>query len=668
MTEQRTSWCRACPSRCGVIAEIDGDRIVGVRGDADNPLSLGQWCAAGEDTIAALSRDRVTTPLRRDGDRWVPASWDEAIRAIGPTLGRIRADGGPRAVAVYADASAGTVPQDAARIAAFAVTMGTPNLFTDGATWSSSFLYATEQVIGRPYTLQADIGRANFAVTFDAEPSTADWGPLQGGMVVGRWQERMRKAKKARSVVADARKTAAAAAAEVWLPIRPGTETAMVIGMLAATVQGKWYDAQYVRDYVRGFDALADALSGWSVERAARICGVEAGALSGAALKFARAPMAAMLPGHGLLSNGQSTLGAFAVLALHAVTANLLRPGGLYDSAGLVDLEAALSLVPTRDAPRSRVADAPAIRLQLPGTLLADEVLTEGDGAVQALLSVGDPTLEGPAGWAGAALARLKLFVQLTPRLTPASRYAHWVLPTPDVWEQPHSMLLDTARLPLRWMAVGAPLTSPPAEARPAASILGDLLRATPTPWRGGVWGGAVLALGRLLGTGDLAAWERRAADVLSDVDVAALARDGAVLRGDVDRARWRPSTGGLELGIEPFLRDLAAMPDPMIPPDHLWLGCRPATEPSETPMIEVHPDVLRERKIEEGRFARLRGSGGELRVRAVADPQLRPDTLIFVGGWGRGPRQRLSFLSAIDRDPYSGAPRIAGAPVALAP
>ena len=76
------------------------------------------------------------------------------------------------------------------------------------------------------------------------------------------------------------------------MPVDRGTEPYLLLGMLAAIVRGGWYDAQFVKDYTKNFDRLEQALEPWTIEVVAEICGIDAPALSGVALKFSRAAMA----------------------------------------------------------------------------------------------------------------------------------------------------------------------------------------------------------------------------------------------------------------------------------------------------------------------------------------------------------------------------------------
>jgi anaerobic selenocysteine-containing dehydrogenase len=685
MTEV-VSYCRACEGACGVIATIDGDRISKLRGDVENPMSRGFLCEAGRASAEATRHaTRVTQPMRREGDRFVPVDWDTAIREIGEKLGAIRRSAGARAVGVYAGGSVGASPRDVARTAAFALAIGTPNLFTAFASIASPQMLATEKVIGHPTALQADVGRAHYTVLLGGNQGTGQWGPLQQGSVQTEMLEHAKKARKAKLVVADPRRGPLAEKADVHLPIRPGTDVHLLLGMVGAAIEGGWYDHQYVRDYTTGIDGLREAVKRWNPETAAAACGVDRGALSGVALKFARAAMGAVHRGRGMLLSGHGTAASFAWLALHGITANLLRAGGLYDAPGLVDLEPIVRAVPSGKAPRARVAGVPSVLMQLPGSLLTEEILVPGEGQVRALVCVeGDPARSLPGTKdVDRALGSLDLLVCLSPFETETTKKAHWVLPTPHFWEREDAHLLDSSTLPFRFTQRAHPLVPAPQGARTVEHVLRDLLGAAKPSAFGGAWGAHLVMLGRLMGRADLARWEDRAWDLLSDVSRDELANaPHGVMRGDIDRTRWSVShpDGRLRFDDPDMLEALANVPAPD-PDDRLFLGSRTRTvgQPMPTPadpadrlVAEISAEAAARLGLADGQEAVLSGEGGEAPVRVSVDSALRADAVVVPNAWGpaaEGGGARATALSVLvsgRRDPLTGAPAIAGSRVTL--
>src|SRR5689334_10775368 len=102
MTTTHYRSCPLCEATCGVAIEVDGDRVVSVRGDEADPFSRGYICPKGT-ALADLHHDpdRLRTPMRRDGDTWRPFGWSEALDLVASKLRTVRSQHGADAVAVY---------------------------------------------------------------------------------------------------------------------------------------------------------------------------------------------------------------------------------------------------------------------------------------------------------------------------------------------------------------------------------------------------------------------------------------------------------------------------------------------------------------------------------------------------------------------------------------
>lgn len=684
MSERIISFCRACDALCGVRVDREDGRTV-VSGDPDNPSSLGHWCEAGRASLAlAANPARVRRPMKRIGTAWVETSWDEAIREIGAKLREIRSKHGARAIGVHAGGSLAASSRGLTRTAAFAVSLGTPNLFTSWAQTLSPWWLATERVIGHPAALQSDVGRAHYAVLLGGNQETGSWGPQQAGPVHGARLAAMRKVKKSRLVVADPRRTPSAEGADVYLPLRPGTDAHLLLGMLGAAFQGDWKDDQYVRDYTVGTEALRDAVGGWTAETASAACGVDRGALAGVALKFARAAMATVHPGRGTFASANGSAAAFALLALHGLTANLLRAGGLYETPGLVDLEPILRGAPSARAPRSRVGGRPLVLLQLPAGLIAEEARVEGDGRLRALFAVESDPLGAVAGAEGArSFDGLELFVVLGQSAGRSAKHAHWILPTPTSWERDDDVLHATAVVPFKWAQRTSPVLAPPPDARPVEDVLADIAAAAGRSWRGSAYGTALTLLGHGLVSADLEAWRRRAWDLLGSVDADAVdAAEGGLWQGEVDRTPFRPSHDDRRLHLDDpeLLAALRAVTAPEVRDDRLFLGSRtrapgeafPSWGTADEAVVSVHPAAAARFGVEGARRVVVRGPGGEIEARLEIDPNLREDSAIVPGAWGPATdlggagASPLTLLLPDAVDPLTGSPAIAGTPVSL--
>jgi anaerobic selenocysteine-containing dehydrogenase len=637
------TWCRLSECAASLLAEVDDDRLTSIRLDPDGPMGRGAPCGLCTATTD-VRHDRILRPRRRQGDRWEETTWEVAIREIGARLKQIRKQSGVRSIATYAGAPVGLSSAGTVRTLAWSLALGSPNLFTPLSTTGGPWLRAVELVLGHAIPLQADVGRAHYVLLLGANQAAQGWGPLQAGRELAEELAHSRKTKGTKLVTADPRRTALAAGADVHLPIRPGTEVFLLLGMVRAVLDNDWADRQYVTDYCDGRDALVDALAPWPVDRCAALCGVPAEGLAGVALKFSRAAMAVVHRSPQALNSVNGTLTAWAMLVLHALTANLLRPGGLYENRGLLDQHALATAFASEGAPRTRVGDFPLLLLQAPGAIFADEVLVPGDDSVRALVCLfGDPARELPGGpRVREALGALDLLVALDVADTETTRLAHWVLPGTHAWERADVHLVDAGILPYRCAQATAPLLSAAGEARDEASFLADLFRAVGPSFRSAFGPHSRLRAGRAV-SGDLDTW---AADHLGTRGVPPLRELQAAphgwFGGDVDRATWRVSTptGRIQLLPRAIREALHALQAPTSPARFdRWLltsaARDPALRPYDRPVpldpgVTLHPSAGHA----EGARVRVRTHVGTVEAVVHLDEGLRADVVDLPAGY----------------------------------
>ena len=646
MTENAT-WCRQCESLCGVITQGDGQKIVSVVSDPQNPISLGSLCPVAEHSVDLMSsEDRILHPQKRVGDAWVQVSWDEAIREIGAQLKAIRQQSGPESVGVHAGPPVAGNTRASLRTVAFTLSMGTPNLFTGLPARGGPILHATELMLGQPIALQSDVARAHHVLLLGGNQEATSWGPLQAGRSHHVHMKHHRTQRKSNRVsVADARFTPIAAAASNHFAIRPGTDLFFVLGMCHAIAKGGWSDQQFIRDHTNGYDALSDVLGPWTPDRCAEICGVSASDISGEALRFSRAAMAVAHRSPQAFGTPRSTLTAWALMVLHGLTANILRPGGLYESIGVLDFGQIASYLGTANAPKTRIGGFPLVLLQAPETVLPNEIVVPGDGRVRALVSVqadAAGTL-APGENVEEALKALDLLVCIDSHPTPTHQFADWILPATMQWERPDSHLQTSPILPARFLQAVEPTVQCPGEARPEDEILADLIQVIKPSLRTGAYGLHLRALGRWMATADLASVEDRLIELFGDIEPEEVrSAEFGLDYGYVNRAEWRLETkdNRFEFAPEPYVEAMHGLKPPHHPPGFdLSLLTSGLRDPAHTaryrpetndPGATLHPST----GISDGSKIVIETPWGAVKTVARLDETLRPDTVDLPRGY----------------------------------
>ncbi|WAL84102.1 molybdopterin-dependent oxidoreductase [Pandoraea sp. XJJ-1] len=243
--EVKPGFCTLCRSRCGTLARVENDALIAVEPDPSHPNGAAM-CRKGKAAPELVHHpDRLTTPLRRttpkgaDDPGWTPISWDEALTEIAARLGDIRRESGAHAVAFGVTTPSGTPLSDSIDwIERFIRVFGGPNTIyaTEICNWHKDFAHAFTFGCGMP---TADYAQADVIMVWGHNP-TSTW--LSQANAIGRG-----RARGAKLLVVDPRKTPLAADADAWLPVRPGTDAALALGLARRLIDSGRYDEMFVR-------------------------------------------------------------------------------------------------------------------------------------------------------------------------------------------------------------------------------------------------------------------------------------------------------------------------------------------------------------------------------------------------------------------------------------
>ena len=247
--------CRACIANCGVLATVRNGRVVKLQGNPEDPMSKGRMCAKGLSGIQALYHpNRNKYPLIRAGERgenkWRRASWDEALEDIAKGLMKVREQYGAEAVAC---STGGGGNPEIWSIARFCNIFGTPNWFEPGcAQCYLPRVLAYTMMYGGVDPSIADSNALELYFPDETPIKTLVlWGtapsyscPASGGGMVSDL-----RAKGVKTVVVDPRMTPDAAKSDVWLPIRPGSDVALMLAWIRYILEHKLFDRDFVRKW-----------------------------------------------------------------------------------------------------------------------------------------------------------------------------------------------------------------------------------------------------------------------------------------------------------------------------------------------------------------------------------------------------------------------------------
>ena len=322
---QTKSTCCYCGVGCGVIIESEGDRITGVSGDPDHPANFGRLCTKGSTLHLADAADaRALFPQlrkQRTASR-TRASWDDALDHAAARFANIIREHGPDSVAFYISGQLLTEDYYVFNKLAKGL-IGTNNVDTNSRLCMSSAVAGYKMTLGAdaPPACYADIDSAE--CLFIAGSNTAYAHPILF--------RRIEAAKQARPdlkiIVVDPRRTDTAAAADLFLPILPGTDVALYNAMLHVMLWEGLCDDAFIAAHTEGFDALKQSVRETTPQAAAAICGVDAADITQAARWFGASKATLSLYCQGLNQSSHGSDNNAALINLHLATGQIGKPG-----------------------------------------------------------------------------------------------------------------------------------------------------------------------------------------------------------------------------------------------------------------------------------------------------------------------------------------------------
>ncbi|WP_137923774.1 molybdopterin-dependent oxidoreductase [Cupriavidus sp. 2SB] len=272
--------CGTCDGFCPVQANVKDGRVVKVA-PRNHPILKDVLCLKGAFAPKAFANDdRILYPLKRVGARgegkWERVSWDDAMDDIAQRLQKVIDQYGPEAFAVAH--SGGWLLGDNGTTRRFMNHIGSPNFIANVAYCAGNTAAVNRFVIG--WHPRPDILNSKCIVLIGHDPRRHSWTMEYKAI-------RMAQAKGAKLIVQDPRKSENAERADIWLPLRAGTDAAMQLGWVNYIIEQELYDKDFVRDWTVGFEQLAERAREYPLDLVSSITGVDADLIAKAARMYA---------------------------------------------------------------------------------------------------------------------------------------------------------------------------------------------------------------------------------------------------------------------------------------------------------------------------------------------------------------------------------------------
>ncbi len=420
--------------------------------------------------------DRLRQPVRRTASGWEPVSWQQAFDEIERRIGEVRARHGRDAVAIYAGNPTAHNLGAMLGIGDFIRAVRTRNLYSATSVDQLPHMVASHAMFGHQFLLPVpDVDRTQLFVCIGGNPVAS------GGSIMGApgFEKRVAalQARGGRFIVVDPRRTESAAIADEYLPIRPGTDVYLLLGLLHEVFATGRASAGHLAAQAIGLEALREAVLGFDAAQLAARTGLAQQRIARLARELCDEPRALVYGRVGACTQEFGGLVLWLIYCLNAVTGHLDSEGGMMFAEPAVDLTRAYGSKGHHGRFHSRVRKLPEFGNELPVAALAEEILTEGEGRIRALITfAGNPVLSTPNGrQLDRALAGLEFMVSVDLYLNETTRHAHLILPPTSPLEHSHYDIALSGFAVRNFAKYSPPLFPKPAGARHDAEILAEL-------------------------------------------------------------------------------------------------------------------------------------------------------------------------------------------------
>ncbi|MCP5209414.1 MAG: molybdopterin-dependent oxidoreductase [Hahellaceae bacterium] len=436
-THYRT--CSLCEAMCGVEIKTQGQKIISIKGDKDDPFSRGHICPKAT-ALQDLHEDpdRLRAPIERTATGWHEISWEEALSKTAAALKKVQKTHGRDAVGAY---------------------LGNPNVHNMGSMLFGKYLLQTlrtknkfsatsvdqlphhivaYQMFGHQLMLPVpDIDRTDHFMIIGGNPIASNGSIMSVPDIRNRLKDIQKRSGKV--IVIDPRRSETAELANEHHFIRPGTDALLMLAMINTVFAEKLCAPGKIKSFTDNLYALQQISAPYSAEKVAPLTGIPAESTRALVRDFCHAKAAVCYGRMGCSVQQFGTLTQYLIMVFNMLT------GRLDSAGGMMFTHPAADILPQSGKGhigkiKSRVRGLAGFGGELPSAVLAEEILTPGEGQIKAMLiAAGNPVLSTPNGaQLDKAFSQLDFMVAVDFYRNESNRHANIILPPVGPLERDH--------------------------------------------------------------------------------------------------------------------------------------------------------------------------------------------------------------------------------------
>lgn len=481
--------CIICESMCGIVVTTEGNEILSIRGDKNDPHSKG-YCCPKSFALKDLYNDpdRLRHPVRRVGNKWHRITWQEAFDETARELKRIRNKYGKDANAMYYGNP--VVHYHGALLFSGLLNdaIDTRNNFTASSLDQLPSMMVVREMYGHHFLQPVpDIDRTDYFLMLGANPAISG-----GSMLSAPGFNRMINDIRSRGkvVVVDPVRTKSAKMADQHIFIKPGSDSLFLLGVLHTLFTENLAKPGRLQSITDGLDQLPGMVADYPPEMMTVRTGVPADVIRQIAREFSAAESAVCYGRMGTSIQEYGTISSWLIHLINIVTGNLDSAGGAMFNTPAFDMVRLMILSGnngTFNSYQSRVRGLPELGGELPTSALAEEIITDGPDKIRSLVTFcGNPVISAPNGrLVSKALEKLEFMAAMDWYINESTRHANIILPPVNMLEHDYFPMLGMLVCSKNLVKYSPPVFHPGPDSREGWQIMKELaVRMTTNPIR----------------------------------------------------------------------------------------------------------------------------------------------------------------------------------------
>lgn len=425
---------------CGLIIETEKDQVLSIKGDKSDPLSKGHICpkALGLQDIH-FDPDRLKRPLKKVNGAWVEIDWDTAFDEVADKIKDIQARHGNKAVGVYQGNPSVHNLGTTLFSPGFVRSLNTTNRFSATSVDQLPHHLAGMMMLGHPSLIPIpDIDHTDFWLILGGNPMVSNGSLMTAPDIAARMRNIQKRGGKV--VVVDPRFTETARKADQHIFVKPGSDVWLLLGMIRLTFKNEKVNLRHISSLIdpAQIEELKRISQSANLAKVSKETGIATEVIETLWNEFVKAASAVCYGRMGVSTVEFGGISHWMINSLNIITGNFDRPGGSMLSSPLFDPITRGRQPFARF--HSRVRNLPEHGGELPSSVMAEEIMTEGQDQIKAMIiSCGNPVLSTPNGQQlDKAFEQLDLMVSIDIYLNESSRHADYILPPATGLEVPH--------------------------------------------------------------------------------------------------------------------------------------------------------------------------------------------------------------------------------------